>query len=152
VPSLIGRTAATDAVRVPSGGRNQIGRPLAVRHGRPPLMWRTAVVARRCKIFKRRPSICFSTSYPLWHASRNLLLNSRVNVLISGAQRAINASLENVLNINTSHWSIPDALGNALQDILPSPIFPHLFVTLVALDSWGRMILKIRDPRPRRLH
>jgi hypothetical protein len=73
-------------------------------------------------------------------------------VLISGAQRAINASLENVLNINTSHWSIPDALGNALQDILPSPIFPHLFVTLVALDSWGRMILKIRDPRPRRLH
>jgi hypothetical protein len=35
VPSLIGRTAATDAVRVPSGGRNQIGRPLAVRHGRP---------------------------------------------------------------------------------------------------------------------
>jgi hypothetical protein len=30
VPSLIGRTAATDAVRVPSGGRNQIGRPTAV--------------------------------------------------------------------------------------------------------------------------
>jgi hypothetical protein len=66
--------------------------------------------------------------------------------------RAINASLENVLNINTSHWSIPDALGNALQNILPSPIFPYLFGTLVALDPWRRMILKIRDPRPRRLH
>jgi hypothetical protein len=38
VSSLIGRTAATDAVRVPSGGRNQIGRPMAVRHDRPPLV------------------------------------------------------------------------------------------------------------------
>jgi hypothetical protein len=27
------RMAVTDAVRVPSGGRNQIGRPTAVRHG-----------------------------------------------------------------------------------------------------------------------
>jgi hypothetical protein len=25
----------------------------------------------------------------------------------------MNASLENVLNINTTHWRIPDALGNA---------------------------------------
>jgi hypothetical protein len=41
VPSLIGRTAATDAVRVPLGGRNQIGRPLATRRGRPP--WPSAV-------------------------------------------------------------------------------------------------------------
>jgi hypothetical protein len=35
VPSLIGRTAATDVVHIPSGGRNQIGRPTAVRCGRP---------------------------------------------------------------------------------------------------------------------
>jgi hypothetical protein len=65
---------------------------------------------------------------------------------------AINASLENVLNINNTHWRIPDALGNALQNILPSPIFPRLFGTLVALDPWERMILKIRNLRPRRLH
>jgi hypothetical protein len=49
---------------------------------------------------------------------------------------AMNASLENVLDINTTHWRIPDALGNALQNILPSLIFPRLFGTLVALDPW----------------
>jgi hypothetical protein len=65
---------------------------------------------------------------------------------------AMNASLENILNINTTHWRIPDALANAFKNILPSPIFPGLFGTLVALDPWGRMILKVRDPRPRRLH
>jgi hypothetical protein len=62
------------------------------------------------------------------------------------------ASLENVLNINITHWRILDALANAFKNIVPSPIFPRFFGTLVALDSWGRMILKIRDPRPRRLH
>jgi hypothetical protein len=36
--------AMTDAVRVPSGGRNQIGRFTAIRHGHPPRPWRTAVV------------------------------------------------------------------------------------------------------------
>jgi hypothetical protein len=75
------RTAATDVVRVLSGGRNQIGRLTAVRRGRSGRPWWT----RRCKTFKRRPSIYFNTSYPLWHASRNLSLNSKVNVLISGA-------------------------------------------------------------------
>jgi hypothetical protein len=64
----------------------------------------------------------------------------------------MNASLENVLNINTTHWRIPNALGNAFKNILLSPIFPRLFGTLVALDPWGRMILKMRDPKPRRLH
>jgi hypothetical protein len=34
---------------------------------------------------KPSPSLSFSTSYPLWCASRNLTLNARVNVLISGA-------------------------------------------------------------------
>jgi hypothetical protein len=65
---------------------------------------------------------------------------------------AMNASLENVLNINTTHWRIPDTLANAFKNILPSPIFPYVFGTLVALDPWGGMILKIRDPKPRRLH
>jgi hypothetical protein len=46
----------------------------------------------------------------------------------------MNASLENVLNINTTHWRIPNSLANALKNILPSPIFPRLFGTLVALD------------------
>jgi hypothetical protein len=41
---------------------------------------------RRWKTLKRRPSICFSTSYPLWHTSRNPPLDSKVNVLILGAQ------------------------------------------------------------------
>jgi hypothetical protein len=65
---------------------------------------------------------------------------------------AMNASLENVLSINTTHWRIPDALANAFKNIPPSPIFPYVFGTLVALDPWGGMILKIRDPKPRRLH
>jgi hypothetical protein len=65
---------------------------------------------------------------------------------------AMNASLENVLNINTTHWRIPDALENAFKSIPPSPIFPYVLGTLVALDPWGGMILKIRDPKPRRLH
>jgi hypothetical protein len=65
---------------------------------------------------------------------------------------AMNASLENVLNINTTHWRIRDALANAFKNILPSPIFPYIFGTLVALDSCGGMILKIRDPKPRRLY
>jgi hypothetical protein len=39
---------------------------------------------RRWKTLKKRPSMCFSTSYPLWHASRNPPLDSKVNVLISG--------------------------------------------------------------------
>jgi hypothetical protein len=89
------RMAMTNAVRVPSGGRNQIGRLTAVRRGRGGRPWRMAMEdghggrpwwTRRWKILKKRPSICFSTSYPLWHASRNLSLNSRINVLISGAQ------------------------------------------------------------------
>jgi hypothetical protein len=65
---------------------------------------------------------------------------------------AMNASLENVLNINTTHWRILDALANAFKNILPSPIFPYVFGTLVALDPWGGMILKIKDPKPRKLH
>jgi hypothetical protein len=65
---------------------------------------------------------------------------------------AMNASLENVLNINTTHWRILDALANAFKNILPSPIFPYVFGTLVALDPWGEMILKIKDPKPRKLH
>jgi len=66
---------------------------------------------------------------------------------------AINAALENVLTlISLIHWTIPNTLGNGLEYILPSPIFGLLFGTLVALDSWGRMILKITVPNPKRLH
>jgi hypothetical protein len=65
---------------------------------------------------------------------------------------AMNASLENVLNINTTHWRIPDALANPFKSIPLSPIFPYVLGTLVVLDPWGGMILKIRDPKPRRLH
>jgi hypothetical protein len=54
VPSLIGWTAATVAVRVPSGGRNQIGRPTAVHRDRPPLMWRTAVVDEEVQNFQEK--------------------------------------------------------------------------------------------------
>jgi hypothetical protein len=36
--------ATTDAVHVPSGGRNQIGRLTAVCHGWDRWLWRTAVV------------------------------------------------------------------------------------------------------------
>jgi hypothetical protein len=64
----------------------------------------------------------------------------------------MNAFLENVLNINSTHWRIPDALANAFKNIPPSPIFPYVFETLVALDPWRGMILKIKDPKPRRLH
>jgi hypothetical protein len=61
---------------------------------------------------------------------------------------AINAALENVLTlIPLIHWTIPNALGNALQYMLLSPIFGLLFGTLVALDPWGRMILKITVPK-----
>jgi hypothetical protein len=35
-------TAATDAVRVLSGSRNQIRQLTALRHGHPPWPWRTA--------------------------------------------------------------------------------------------------------------
>jgi hypothetical protein len=38
------RTATTDAIRVPSGGRNQIRRPTAVRRGHGGRPWRTAMV------------------------------------------------------------------------------------------------------------
>jgi hypothetical protein len=34
----------------------------------------------------------------------------------------MNASLENVLNINTTHWRIPDALGNAQVPCSPTEI------------------------------
>jgi hypothetical protein len=64
----------------------------------------------------------------------------------------MNAFLENVLNIDTTNWRIPYSLANTLKNILPSPIFPRLFGTLVELNLWGRMIPKIGDPRPRRLH
>jgi hypothetical protein len=141
------RTAATDAVRVPSGGRNQIERFIAVC---------AAVADSRGGRGGSKPSREGppSTSAPPTPCGTPLEICHWIPGLTCWFQvhRAINASLENVLNINTTHWSIPDALGNALQNILPSLIFPRLFGTLVALDPWGRMILKIRDPRPRRLH
>jgi uncharacterized protein YqcC (DUF446 family) len=54
---------------------------------------------------------------------------------------AMNASLENVLNINTTHWRIPDPLANALKNILPSPISP------ASLELWLHWILKKDDPK-----
>jgi uncharacterized protein YqcC (DUF446 family) len=54
---------------------------------------------------------------------------------------AMNASLKNVLNINTTHWRIPDPLANALKNILPSPISP------ASLELWLHWILKKDDPK-----
>jgi hypothetical protein len=34
----------------------------------------------------------------------------------------MNASLENVLNINTTHWRIPDALGNIQAPSSPTEV------------------------------
>jgi hypothetical protein len=34
----------------------------------------------------------------------------------------MNASLEDVLNINTTHWRIPDALGNAQAPSSPTEV------------------------------
>jgi hypothetical protein len=48
----------------------------------------------------------------------------------------MNASLENVLNINTTHWRIRDALANAFKNIPPSPIFP------LSLELWLHWILE----------
>jgi hypothetical protein len=48
--------------------------------------------------------------------------------------RAVNASQENVLNINTTHWRILDSLANAFKNILPSRFFPRIFGTLFALN------------------
>jgi hypothetical protein len=36
--------------------------------------------------------------------------------------RAMNASLENVLKINTTHWRIPNALKNAKKNIKPTKV------------------------------
>jgi hypothetical protein len=45
----------------------------------------------------------------------------------------------------------PSARGRSpsqnFQKYPPSPIFPYVLGTLVALDPWGGMILKIRDPK-----
>ena len=119
-------TTTMDVVHIPSSGCDrvwQLTRP-ANDHGG---------CGRRCNTLKRRPSICLSTSYLLWHASWNPTLDSMANVLFLG-HKAMNASLDNVLNITTTHWRIPDSLTNAFKNILPSPIFSFPCRTLDALD------------------
>jgi hypothetical protein len=93
------RTAATDAIRIPSGSCNRRFHRLDGSQGPRTYVadslggwpWQTTAEdgrggrRRRCKTLKRRPSIYLSTSYSLWHASRNLTLDSMVNVLFSSA-------------------------------------------------------------------
>ena len=149
-------TAMTDAVCVALGSRH-LNR---MAHGHLPCLSATTMAngrgkqpwQTRCKTLMKMPSRHLLEHFlPLGHTSRNLILNSKVNMLISGAQGR-ECFFGECFNINTTHWTIPNTLRNALQNILSSPIFLYLFGTLVALDPWRSMILKIRDPKPRRLH
>jgi hypothetical protein len=110
VPSLIGRTALTDAVRVPSGGRNQIGRPTAVRHGCPSRPSAVDVADGRggrggAKLSREGPPFASAPPTP---CGTPLEICYWIPGLTCWFQvhRAINASLKNVLNINTNHWCL----------------------------------------------
>jgi hypothetical protein len=59
------RTAAMDAVRVPSSGRNQIRRLMAVRHGHPPWPRRTAVVEEEVQNLEEKALHLFQHFLPL---------------------------------------------------------------------------------------
>ena len=110
------RTATTDVVCIPSRSHDRIERltrPVDGRRGQggtipwrkgPPSAWAL-------------PTPC-STPLKIHHWIPRPTCYFQVH-------RAMNAFLENVLNINTTHWRIPNSLANALKNILSSPIFLH---------------------------
>jgi hypothetical protein len=50
-----------------------------------------------------------------------------------------------LIGISPTLWEMPSKISSLVPFFLAS-------LELWSLDPWGRMILKIRDPRPRRLH